>query len=115
MYKNLHQECLSIRSRESETYGRVVDYRDVAVVDGVEFVVQPAGRQRALEEERKNVHAVVRGTLIDDQEWSPTSKTSVTYNPYQFETFVRRDDHSPIYEATRARVTPDGVEVPRGE
>ena len=85
VYRNLHKNTWSIRSR---TTGRVIAHADNVVVKNVKFVVQPAGRQRVLDEERKNVHAFVRGTL------SPISTDMLTlvefnvqikYNPYILE------------------------------
>lgn len=109
VYKNLNDECLSIRSREPESYGRVVDHREQCVVDDVEFVVQPAGRDRVREEQRKNVHAFVRGTIIDDQSWEPDNATAVTYDPYRFDSFVTAGSHVPVSSAERVLVRPDGV------
>lgn len=109
VYKNLNRECLSVRSRESDEYGRVVDHRDSVVVDNVEFVVQPAGRERVLEEERKNVHAFVRGRLSDDQSWRPVDGVEITYNPYEFDSFVTTDGHTPVDCADRVVVNTDGV------
>jgi hypothetical protein len=85
VYRNLHKNTWSIRSR---TTGRVIRRADNVVVKNVKFVVQPAGRQRVLDEERKNVHAFVRGTI------SPISTAMLTqvafnvqikYNPYILE------------------------------
>ena len=45
VYKNLHKNTWSIRSR---TTGRVVEHADNVLVRAATFVVQPAGRQRVL-------------------------------------------------------------------
>ena len=74
VYRNLHRNTWSIRSR---TTGRVIARADNVVVKNVKFVVQPAGRQRVLDEERKNVHAFVRGTISPI---SPDMLTRVAYN-----------------------------------
>jgi len=54
VYRNLHKNTWSIRSR---TTGRVVEHSDNVLVRAAKFVVQPAGRKRVLQEQRKNVHA----------------------------------------------------------
>jgi len=74
VYRNLHKNTWSIRSR---TTGRVIARANNVVVKNVKFVVQPAGRQRVLDEERKNVHAFVRGTISPI---SPDMLTRVAYN-----------------------------------
>lgn len=110
VYKNLQQECISVRSREKENRGRVVKHTDEAKIRDVEFVVQPAGRQRVLQEERKNVHAFARGVLTQR---SPPDKPvrEVTYDPYQYEHFVERRTENPIQTAEFAVVRPTGVKV----
>lgn len=47
--------------------GRVIDRRPRVLISGATFVVRPAGRRRALAEGRKNVHAFVKGRLVDDK------------------------------------------------
>lgn len=112
VYRNLNDHCLSVRSRETETYGTVIAHVDRAVIDDPTFVVQPAGRERVRDEGRKNVHAFVRGT------WRPTAETTppeeavaVTYDPYEYDSFVTRDTERAVTEARRAFVTPDGVDA----
>lgn len=112
VYRNLNRECLSIRSRVSDTYGRVIAHVEQAFVKNPEFVVQPAGRERVREENRKNVHAFVRGV------WTPTADElvpddthSLTYNPYEHDSFVTRGDERAVVSADRAVVTPGGVEA----
>ncbi len=109
VYRNLNDECLSIRSREPEQYGTVIDHRDFVVVDDVEFVVQPAGRERVREEERKNVHAFVRGRLADDQSWRPNNAVEITYDPYRFDTFVTTSEYDSVSSADHVVVSPNGV------
>ena len=47
--------------------GRVIDRRHRVLLSEATFVVRPAGRRRALAEGHKNVHAFVKGTLVDDK------------------------------------------------
>jgi hypothetical protein len=115
-YYNLHKQCLS--ARPTGRYGYVRHYQFLAVKN-VKFAVQPAGRQKVLNEKKKNVHAFVRGDMVT---WSPHRKEGefydpmdidvsverfreddryreVTYNPYKYESFVTADSKYPIYEA----------------
>lgn len=55
-YWNLHKDVFSVRVK-----GRVVQHIRSAFVRNVTFAVQPAGRAKVLLEQRKNVHAFVRG------------------------------------------------------
>lgn len=62
VYYNLHRKCLSVRSRiTGPTYGKVLAHVDHIVLRDVEFKVSEAGRRRVIREQRKNVHAVIRG------------------------------------------------------
>ena len=99
VYWNLHEDCYSIRVK-----GKVVQHARQLIVENPTFVVQPAGRKRVLETRRKNVHAFVRGdvTVVRHQPRRPAGSVSVTYNPYESDAFVRRDDGSKIGEASQA-------------
>ena len=85
VYKNLHKNKWSIRSR---TTGLVLKRVDSVAVKNVKFVVQPGGRKRVIEEERKNVHAFVRGTVSPVPTVIATQglfNVQVKYNPYILE------------------------------
>lgn len=110
VYRNLVKGGLSIRARSGENKGRVVEYVDEAVVKDVKFVVQPAGRQRVLEEQQKNVHAFVRGRLVEEPEPKPEDTIHVTYDPYEYSNFVVSRSEQPIHEAEIAYVSEDGVD-----
>ncbi len=114
VYRNLNNCRLSIKSRRTKDYGTVIGYADKVHLQDVEFVVQPAGRERVLEEERKNVHAFARGNLCPESEFPEQECTrEVTYNPYKYETFVLKDSESPIHQADYVLVSTDsGVLVP---
>lgn len=106
VYRNLQKECISVRSRKS---GLVVDHVDEVRVRDVQFVVQPAGRRRVIEEQRKNVHAFVRGIRDESLSVPESDPIEVTYDPYEYESFVVRETEQPIEEAAVAIVTPSGV------
>ena len=85
VYRNLHKNCYSVRALSGEDKGRVIDHVQSITLRDVSFVVQPAGRNRVLEEKRKNVHAFVRGTITD----TPIKHgMSVRYDPYLNDAFI---------------------------
>ena len=89
VYRNLHQKCWSVRWPN----GRVVKHVDNIHIQDATLVVRPAGRKKVLQEQRKNVHAFIRGTTSDailkltDQ---------ITYNPYKYDSFVLTESEEPI-------------------
>ena len=126
-YYNLHKQCLSARP----IGGYVKHYQFLCMKD-VKFAVQPAGRQKVLREQKKNVHAFVRGDLVT---WSPHRKEGefyqpmdmeisaerfrederydeVTYNPYKYDSFVRKHNGEPIHEAPHTWVIGKHIFVP---
>lgn len=112
-YRNLNEECISVKSREQEDYGIVVDHADCVLLRDVEFVVREKGRQKVIEEERKNVHAFARGKRIpSEMETRDESWTRVTYNPYEYDSFVVAETEEPIEKADLAFITTEGVFIP---
>ena len=96
VYWNLHKKVFSVRARSGEHRGCLIAHVDEFTLVNATFAVSEAGRRRVLAEQRKNVHAFVRG------EWAkPTDQPMlpVTYNPYKYETFVRPVDGCPVLEA----------------
>lgn len=111
VYRNLHTGKMSVR----ECGGRVLTHEDEVFINDPLFVVQPAGRAKVLREQRKNVHAFVRGELkgfsigtlvgFDDYEdWN-----QATYNPYKGPTFTDKATGAVLHYANRAVVTTRGV------
>lgn len=109
IYWNLNKDCYSVR-----VGGYVVAYVDKFTITNVKFAAQKAGRERVRRQNRKNVHAFVRG------KWSntmlPTPTTRITYNPYSDESFVVADTaRTPIHTAAYAvggyRYKEDGTPV----
>lgn len=107
VYLNLHRDCVSVRSRESEDYGTVVAHRPKVTVEDVSFVVQPSGRQKCIEEGVKNVHAFVRGKWNDNRRVLMGER--VTYNPFEYQQFVHAEDERPVASAEVAMITRKGV------
>lgn len=106
-YLNINDDCVSIRSRESEDYGAVVAHKDTVTVDSPSFVVQPSGQEKVRETGVKNVHAFVRG------EWDESVRVIhgefVTYNPFHHDHFYHPDEHQYVESADRCLVTRKGI------
>lgn len=102
VYFNLHKKCLSVRHK-----GKVVHHSDYVKIINPTFIVSEAGRQRVLREKRKNVHAFVRGELAslkNDPKESAADLQTVTYNPYKYNSFVKKNDGTSIKNAIEAHI-----------
>lgn len=98
VYWNVRAHCYSVRHE-----GRVIDHmRKVALTDA-RFVVHPAGRARVLRTGRKNVHAFVRGELVQLPllQVRDADCAQVRYNPKTCETFVYSTSGVPIKAARK--------------
>jgi hypothetical protein len=85
VYRNLHKDCYSVRALSGENKGLVIGHVQSITLQDVSFAVQPAGRNRVLEEKRKNVHAFIRGTVTN----TPVEHgMSVRYDPYLNDAFI---------------------------
>lgn len=103
VYKNLHQDCWSIRQD-----GLVKAHTNQVNLWDCAFQVNAKGRQKVLDEQRKNVHAGIKG-YIDELDLYLPSPIQVTYNPYKYDSFVDKDTESPIYSMSNAKLTKNKV------
>jgi len=91
VYFNLHKKCFSVRCKKTRL---VIAHVNNIYLEDVVFKVSENGRQRVLKEQRKNVHAIIEGTIykpyIDDVHYG----NAITYNPYKYKNFVNRYDES---------------------
>ena len=95
VYRNLHKQCWSVRDNKT---GKVIDHvRNIHLKDAT-LVVRPSGRERVLREQKKNVHAFVKGE-ITTRGGVPLEIREVAYNPYKNTTFVERVSGEPVYYA----------------
>jgi len=103
VYRNLHKDCWSVKALEGNNKGRVVYHAQTVTLSNCTFKVSKAGRERVLRDKRKNVHAGVAGELIRVNiplSYMP-QMTAVTYNPYKYESFVRKyNDFMPVHNAS---------------
>ena len=109
VYRNLHNGLISIQDLST---GLVLGHADAIDLKHADFIVREAGRQRVIKEKRKNVHAFVRGEVVDVFNFQPykgrgieghlegegtrlhqcslfvATTTEVSYNPYKAAHFV---------------------------
>lgn len=106
VYRNLHKNCWSIRDPKT---GRVVDHVPYICIKDAKLVVRPAGRAKVLKEQRKNVHAFIRGTAALVKEMNVFQKLQqISYNPYKYDSFIYTDSETPIYDSDYIYLDDDG-------
>ena len=113
-YMNLHRSkpgkpVYSVMDAKTR---RVIAWEEEISLTDVQFKVSEAGRQRVLREKRKNVHAVVRGTLVPSHLFAEPAEDmrAATYNPYKYDSFVDRETEEKLERATLARLSNIGLE-----
>ena len=123
VYRNLHFRDETVYSVRKE--GLVEGHALMIIMDGttkhpIKFAVGPKGNQRVRDEERKNVHAVIRGHIVNavwhtpdlwidafEMGWAKDACDyhkkqymierdgykwiEVVYDPYKYRTFMTRD------------------------
>ncbi len=109
VFKNWRHDCYSIMQN-----GRLkASAKQVRLTD-VEFLVRESGRQRMLEQRRKNVHAYAVGRLMDyahpaeSRNLEELPGRGVYYNPYEFASFVDRETQAPVISASVAHFVERG-------
>ena len=90
VYRNLHAAQWSVQVRVPGKGWRVAFHAANVVLGSARFEVNETGRQKVLQERKKNVHAFVRGRVVSFSWPRVTAHFSrpVTYNPYKAPTFV---------------------------
>jgi len=100
VYYNLHKKTFSVQYK-----GKIILYADYVKLGDVEFRVREGGKEKVRQEMRKNVHAFVIGDLLDYCQYPcenmppETNDKVITYNPYKYDSFVKKDTEEPIYSA----------------
>lgn len=108
VYKNLHKDCWSVK-QHGLVKAHIPAGEPVAMWDCY-FHVDVKGRERVVKEQRKNVHAFVKGFLQHICHLDTNGKeVEVTYNPYKYETFVDKSDESFVYYADEVKLTHNKV------
>jgi hypothetical protein len=98
VYWNLHKQCWSVRRR-----GRLEGHAHVIGLEFVQWIVQPAGRERVRREKKKYVHAFARGLLRLHVPPIHPRGNKVTYNPYTNNCFV--DQLGAVHDSYYAYLT----------
>lgn len=116
VYRNLHNGRWSIRSAAS---GLVLAHADKVVLCNATFKVREAGRQKVIQEKRKNVHAFCQGFVAEwvgdeyrnrhlyNRQYRINSdlygvNTQVSYNPYWYGYFFNVKTLDPVKEVRYA-------------
>ena len=68
VYRNLNNGLISIQDLST---GLVLGHASAIDLQEASFIVREAGRQQVIREQRKNVHAFVRGKVIDVLNFKP--------------------------------------------
>ena len=101
LYRNLHTGGFSIKHK-----GIVCARGDTFIMKNVEFRVGLAGKNRVMNEKRKNVHAYMVADSFEIDTNISIKDTAemirVTYNPYKYKTFVDAETEESIKEAEYA-------------
>lgn len=111
VYWNLHKLCWSVRALEGESKGRVIQHTGELNLKDCTMAVQPAGNAKVRKEGKKNVHAFIRGELVDTGTPPVEKSLPIIYNPYKYTSFMKQ--HSlqvvvPTYRADYVAFRPDG-------
>ncbi len=93
VYFNLHKKIFSVRDKKTRL---VIAHLNNICLEDVSLKVSEKGRLRVLKEKRKNIHAVVEGTICDDN--GLYTSDFITYNPYKYDSFVYGGAKIPIYK-----------------
>jgi hypothetical protein len=107
-YRNLTKNCWSIIDAKS---GRLMFHCDEVVLQFCKLIVREPGRQRVLQEKRKNVHAFVEGFLTSKQSWRNLNGNMgirILYNPYRMNCFQWSISQLPAKESQMCLLGEDG-------
>jgi hypothetical protein len=91
VYFNLHKRVWSVRQD-----GKIAEHTKYIMLRDARFLVGQAGRKKVLREKKKNVHAGISGYIVDRVPNVPDFCTTVSYNPYENETFINFSNEKPI-------------------
>lgn len=90
---NLHKHVFSIESNIMERGKKrklICAHGNNICLRNVTFKVNETGRQRVLQEKRKNVHAYVQGEFVGTDSWTLGMKEAY-YNPYKQDCFTDKE------------------------
>ncbi len=110
VYRNVNKKGVTYSIRQN---GYVVAHADELTILNAEFIVQKAGNKKVRKTGQKNVHAWVRGDLVDKLEPSENSKLRqrVVYNPRKHEAFIVKKGCIPVKYAPCVVLNGQGVYI----
>lgn len=102
VYFNLHKKCWSVKALEGKNKGKVIAHCETIILKDCQLKVSESGRQRVIREQKKYVHAGVVGLVVSMDKKVKDTDTLVTYNPYRFNSFVKKETMEPVFNANKA-------------
>lgn len=99
---NLHKKCWSVHNSN-----RLLFHITHLILKDCKMIVRPAGRERVLRENRKNVHAFIEGKISDFPNEHSLLK-SLTYNPYKYPYFYDKDTFEKIESVSICELLENG-------
>ncbi len=108
VYRNLHNGKLSVMAININGDMTVVAHTESVCIKDAKLTVNETGRQRVIREKQKNVHAFVSGRIVLNAKFDNRDVREVTYNPYKYESFVYKEDETPIHKADAILINGDG-------
>jgi hypothetical protein len=98
IYKNLNKKCFSIKFD-----GKVIKHVNSFVAYNCHFKVNSKGRQKAINEGVRNVHAFLVAENVEEIESRPhiDLPLKISYNPWKFDYFyVKNENNRPIHHSS---------------
>lgn len=118
VYRNLNRKdvCYSLLAVAGPHKGLVLGYTHSILLANPEFIISELGRQRVINQQRKNVHAFIVGDVVginwfqprrdrmhianfhEMEDWFKLHSlgTPITYNPYKHGSFIEKDTGQPV-------------------
>jgi hypothetical protein len=96
VYWNIYDKVFTVQNRET---GRVRRHTPNITLRDVDFEIDQKERERMLRENRKTLHAGVRGEIIPTDPENLEGWTQVIYDPGRHTTFVTIEDEKPVFRA----------------
>jgi hypothetical protein len=91
-YWNFHRKLFSVQVKGEKGW-RVAGHARNIRLENVRFKVNEAGRERVLRERKKNVHAMIHGTICAQRLVDGNGGFYVSYNPYYLNRFYTHMNH----------------------
>lgn len=106
VYKNLHNNMWSVKALSGPLKNKVILHADELYLHNCYFSVSERGRQRVLNEKRKNVHASVIGYISTSTDSFNSFENSVEayYNPYTTSVFINKDTNKSLMNTSFSKV-----------